>query len=304
MKEVSIILVTYNSAAHIQYCMDSILIQELSDYELTVIDNASTDETKTILKNRYPGISFIENAQNYGYSKALNQGITKADAKFILCLNDDIKLNRDFLTNIHKAINSNDDIGAVQPKVLKPDGKTIDTTGIFLSFFRRFYDIGKGQKDGIKFAKQKYVFGASAAGVLYRKEALESVKQSDEYFDEDFFCLVEDIDLSWRMQKKGWRILYYPNAVCMHTRGISGRKDSFTQYLSMRNRYLMMLKNESLLGLFKFQIIFFIYDLWRNLYMLLINTTYFLQASYEIIRLSPKMIKKRHNKNRCLTNAN
>jgi GT2 family glycosyltransferase len=296
MKAISIILVSYNSSAHIQPCLDSILSQGLDNYEVSVIDNASRDETKSILKNRYTDISLIENTQNYGYAKALNQGISKANGEFILCLNDDIKLNNSFLTNVHKVMKSNDDIGALQPKVFKPDGKTIDTTGIFLSFFRRFYDIGRGQKDGITFAKQRYVFGASAAAVLYRKEALETIKQEGEYFDEDFFCIAEDVDISWRLQKKGWKTLYCPEAVCVHMGGISHKNNKINQYFSARNRYLMVLKNESLLGLFRYIIIFFIYDLWRNLYMLIINTKYFLKASYEIIRLSPKMLKKRQRK--------
>lgn len=296
MGEISIILVTHNSTGHIDHCLDSIFAQGFNDYELTVIDNASKDETKSILKNRYPDIPLIENAQNYGYAKALNQGITKANAKFILCLNDDIKLNADFLANIHKAIKTNESIAAVQPKVFKPGEEKIDTTGIRLSFSRRFYDAGNDETDRIEFAKQRYVFGASAAAALYRKEALESVKQADEYFDEDFFCIAEDVDISWRLQKKGWKTLYYPDAACIHSGGISRNNNDISQYYSMRNRYLMMLKNESLLGLFRFPIIFFIYDLWRNLYMLIINTRYFLKAIYEIIRLSSKMMKKRRIK--------
>jgi len=293
MKKISIIIVTFNSSQHIGYCLDSVFNQSFNDYEVIVVDNASEDRTKEILKNRYPDILLIENPRNYGFSKAVNQGIVVASGKLVLCLNDDTRLNTDFLANIHKPMEIENDIGAVQPKVLKPDNR-IDTAGIYLSAFRRFYDIGNGEIDTEKFGQQRYVFGACAAAVLYRKEALEEIRQEDEYFDEDFFCIAEDVDISWRMRKKGWKILYYPDAVCIHTGGASRNNSAIRQYFSMRNRYLMVLKNESLVGFLKFLVVFFLYDIWRNLYMFLMRPRYFLKASYEIIELFPKMIGKRY----------
>lgn len=293
MREISIILVTHNSSGQIADCLDSIFEQEYKDYELIVVDNVSEDDTKQILRNKNFAITLIENFKNYGYSKALNQGIARAIGKFILCLNDDIKLSNNFLKNIHNAIENQERVGAVQPKVFRPDGKIIDTTGIFLSFLRRFYDVGSGRFDGAEFSRPKLVFGACDAAALYRKEALETIRQGEEYFDEDFFGIVEDVDISWRMQKKGWKILYYPEAICFHNGGVSRRKDKLSQFFTMRNRYLLLLKNESLLGLLRLPFVFLAYDLWRNLYMLLFNPRHFLKASSDIIKLSPKMLKKR-----------
>lgn len=293
MKEISIILVTYNYGRQIQECLDSILEQDFKDYEIIIVDNASDDDTRKILIDKYVNIRLIENPKNYGYSMALNQGIVKANGKFILCLNHDIRLKSNFLKSVYEAIKNKDKVGAVQPRILKQDQKIIDTSGIFLSFCRRFYDIGSEEMDGEEFARQRYIFGACAAVALYRKEALETIKQGEEYFDEDFFCIAEDVDISWRMQKKGWKILYCPEAVCVHAGGISRKKDNLNQFFSMRNRYLLILKNESLLGFLRLPIVFLVYDLWRNLYMLLFNPKYFLKASYDVIKLSPKMIKKR-----------
>jgi GT2 family glycosyltransferase len=293
MREISIILVTHNSSGQIADCLDSIIAQEFKDCELIVVDNASQDNTKQILRNNNLDITLIENLKNYGYSKALNQGIARAIGKFILCLNDDIKLSNNFLKNIHKAIENQKGVAAVQPKVFKADGKVIDTTGIFLSFLRRFYDVGAGRFDGAEFSRPKSVFGACDAAALYRKEALETIRQGEEYFDEDFFGIVEDVDISWRLQKKGWKILYCPDATCFHSGGISRRKDKLSQFFSMRNRYLLLLKNESLFGFLRLPVIFLVYDLWRNLYMLFFNPRYFFKASSDIIKLSPKMLKKR-----------
>jgi GT2 family glycosyltransferase len=290
---ISVIVVTYNSKKHIESCLDSVFAQDFKDYEVIVVDNASWDGTKEVLKNKYPHIAMIENPENYGYPKALNQGIANSRGEFILCLNDDVELrNNDFLTVMCNAMNRNKRIDGIQPKVLKPNG-AIDTTGTYLSFFRRFFDLHSGKIDTPELNKQRYVFGASAAAVLYRRKALDEIKQGDEYFDEDFFCLAEDVDLSWRLQKKGWRTLYCPEAVCAHYGGISRKKSRFAQYLSMRNRYLMILKNESLLSFVRYPIVFIVYDLWRNLYMLISSPKYFIKAVYKAIELTPKMLKKR-----------
>jgi GT2 family glycosyltransferase len=293
MALISIIVVTYNSIARIESCLASVLAQKSHDFELIVIDNSSTDGTKEALRNKVPGLKLIENPVNYGYAKALNQGIAVSAGEFMLCLNDDIVLkNDDFLTMISEGINKDKYCGAIQPKLLKPDG-TIDTTGIHLSFLRRFYDLNHGKIDAPKLNTEQYIFGACDAAVLYRRKALEEIRQADEYFDEDFFGLVEDVDISWRLKKKGWRTLYQPDAVGIHNRGLSRRQDNFTQYLNMRNRYLMMLKNETLAGFLRLPLIFLVYDLWRNLFMLVTNPGYSLKAYYEILTWLPKMLGKR-----------
>lgn len=297
MKAISVILVTYNSSQCVESCLDSVFSQDFKDYEVIAIDNASTDGTKSIIKNRYPNIRLVENPNNLGPCYARNQGIAKADGKFILCLDDDVKLLNNFLQNIYQAIESRDNLGAVGAKILLPDAKTIYSTGIHLSYLWRFYDIGSGKKDSFEFKDKKYVFGVSSAAAIYRREALEAIKQGEEYFDEDLFHLFDDVDVSWRMQKKGWQMMYAPDAQCLHTGGRSRNKDKISQYLSMRNRYLVILKNESPAGLLRFPIAFFAYDLWRNLFMLIVNPKYFAKASLEIIKLAPKMLKKRRYKN-------
>lgn len=290
---ISVVIVTYNSKENIESYLDSVFAQKYEDREIIIIDNASKDGTKEILKSKYPRITMIENPENYGYSKALNQGIANTRGEFILCLNDDVKLkNSDFLTVACNTMNKNERIGAIQPKMLKPDG-AIDTTGIYLSFLRRFYDLNSNKIDAPELNRQKYVFGACNAAVFYRRKALEEIKQDSEYFDEDFFCLVEDVDISWRMQKKFWQVVYQPNTICIHNRGLSRRKDKFSHYLSMRNRYLMIIKNESWWGFLRFPFILLVYDLWRNLFMLMVNHKYFLKAYYEIGILLPKMLNKR-----------
>jgi GT2 family glycosyltransferase len=295
MKAISIILVTYNSGKFIESCLDSIFSQDFKDYEVIAVDNSSTDKTKSIIGTKYSNIILVENTENFGPCKARNQGIAKANGRFILCLDHDVKLLDNFLKNIYKAVESQDNIGAVGPKILMADAKTIYSTGIYPSYLWRFHDIGSGRIDEGEFGDGKDVFGISAAAAIYRRAALEEIRQGKEYFDEDFFYFFEDVDVSWRLQKKGWRILYIPEAVCLHKSGRSRNRDGVSRYLCMRNRYLLLIKNVTLFGLLRLFIVFFIYDLWRNLFILVINSRYFLKASSGVLKLTPQMVRKRLN---------
>ena len=293
MKTISIVLVTYNAQHYIESCLDSIFKQGFREYEIIVIDNASQDTPKSLIKNRYIDITLIENRENFGACYARNQGIRKAKGEFILFLDHDVILLNNFLKKIYQAIESNYNIGAAGAKILLNDKKTIYSAGIHFSWLWRFSDIGSGKIDSPKFNHRKFVFGVSQAAALYRREALESIRQGEEYFDKDFFYFFEDVDVCWRLQKKGWKILYTPEAECLHIAGRSRNKDRVSQYLCMRNRYLMIIKNESPFGLLRFSIVFFVYDFWRNLFMVMINPWYFLKGLFEVARLVPKMIRKR-----------
>lgn len=294
MKAISIVVVTSNSSKYIESCLDSILMQDFKDYEIIAVDNGSKDSTIPIIKNRYASVKLICNLKNLGPCHARNQGINNSSGKFVLCLDHDVKILDNFLANIYKAIEKRDKVGAIGPKILISNGKTIYSAGIHFSYLWKFYDIGDAKIDTKEFGLKKNVEGVSAAAVIYKREALETIKQDGEYFDEDFFYLFEDVDISWRLRKKNWEITYAPDAVCLHVSGRSRSKDKYSQYLSMRNRYLAIIKNESLSSLPRLFVVFFIYDLWRNMFMLVTNAGYFLKAWRDILRLFKKMLKKRH----------
>jgi len=293
MISISIIVVTHNSQKFIESTLDSVFEQDFKACEVIVIDNASRDITRDIIKRKYPQVILVENPANLGPCQARNQGITMADGKFILCLDHDVRLSGGFLSTMHSSIETRDNLGAIGPKILMADAQTIYSTGIYRSFLRRFYDSGSGEKDPLYTAKRKKIFGISAAAALYRKDALEAIRQGQEYFDADFFYFFEDVDISWRLRKKGWDIAYLPEAACLHSGGRSRSQDNISQYLCMRNRYWLMIKNEDAIGFLLFPIIFLFYDLWRNLFMMTTNPGYFFPAFYEAIRLSPKMFRKR-----------
>jgi GT2 family glycosyltransferase len=293
MPSISVILVTHNSEKYIASCLDSLRKQDFADKEVIVVDNVSLDQTKALIKNKYSEVRLQENNENFGPCRARNQGIHLAQGRFILSLDHDVNLLDNFLSNIYRTILSRDNIGAVGPKIFRKDAKTIYSAGIYPSLLWRFYDLGSGEFDRPEFQQEKKVFGVSAAAALYRKEALDSIRFHEEYLDEDFFYFFEDVDLSWRLQKKGWQIVYTPGSSCLHIAGRSRNKDRFSQYLCLRNRYLVLIKNAPLAGLYRFIFVFLVYDLWRNLFMLVTSPKYFFQAGKDLIRLTPKMLQKR-----------
>lgn len=266
---ISVIILSLNSLKFIKPCLDSILSQDVNALEIIVVDNGSVDGTAIFIRENYPRVSLIQNKINLGAAKARNQGIQAAKGEWIFSLDCDTVLEKDFFCNIKNAIKIlAAEVGMIQPKILQADQKTIYSAGIFISYLRKFYDIEKGKKDLGQFTKSGYIFGACSAAALYKKEMLDKTKEATGYFDERFFFLFEDVDLSWRAQNKGWRVLFYPDAICYHYGNSSATPKETRQYLSLRNRYFTLLKNDVLR---KYILAFIFYDLPRFFWILITN---------------------------------
>lgn len=240
---ISIIVLTYNSRNFIRPCLDSVFSQNYQDFEVIVVDNASTDGTPEVVRE-YPRAVLVANKENFGACRGRNQGIEASSGEWILTLDCDVALEKGFLSKAVNTINSlPSGIGIVQPKILNLDRKTIYSCGIHLSWVRRFYDIGRGS-DSKEFSESSGIFGACSACAFYKREMLQELKEKTGYFDERFFFLVEDLDLAWRAQKRGWRVLFIPEANCYHAGNSSGRSDKLRQCLCFRNRLYSIFKNE------------------------------------------------------------
>ncbi len=290
MPKISIVIITFNSKNFIKSCLDSVFTENYRDAEVIIVDNGSRDGTLDLIK-KYPEVILIENKKNLGACRARNQGIEASCGEWVLTLDCDVILEKDFFKKIMTFVgNLENSVGMLQPKNLKEDKKIIYSTGICLSGLRRFFDIGKGKPDNGRFDSQKYIFGACSAAALYRREMLEEIKQDTGYFDERFFFLVEDVDLAWRAQKRGWKALYYPEAVCYHKGDSSNTPRKIRQYLCFRNRYYSIIKNDSLKNNFITFFLLFAYDSLHFFYLLFVNS-YTLKAIKEIfgfIKSEPK----------------
>ncbi|MBI5374444.1 MAG: glycosyltransferase family 2 protein [Candidatus Schekmanbacteria bacterium] len=298
--DVSLTIVNWNSMKYIDQCLSSIERQTHRPLEIIIVDNCSTDGSREHIKKVYPHIRLIENKDNSGFSRAHNQAFRIARGDFIIPLNYDIVLEPTFIEEMVNAANGSDDIGMVSGKLFKKieEDKTsiLDSTGITMNNMFSA-DRGENENDNGRFNKCEFLFGASGAAPLLKKEMLEDIRIGDEYFDEDMFIYVEDVDLCWRAQLSGWKCIFTPYAVAYHERGAT-RKDSEKikrEYLTIgyRNRYLAIFKN-SFAGTI---IRYFPRILFRETYFFtahLLNGNFFIfNVPFSTLAMIPKMVKKR-----------
>lgn len=273
----SVVILTYNSQKHIQACLDSILHQRAKDLEVVVVDNASSDKTREIIRS-YPQVKLVENTKNFGASKARNQGIARSSGEWILALDSDVALGDNFIENFERVKKTfPDHIGMIQPNVLDAEGKTIYSQGICLSALRRFYDLNRGRSKEKLGVGEKKIIGPCSAAAFYRHSMLEKLKESSGYFDERFFFLVEDVDLAWRAQRAGWKVRFCPEMVCFHKGNGSGTDKKMRQYLSFRNRHRMIAKNEDLWGRLRVYALSTPYELARSAYLAVFNKYFWIK---------------------------
>ncbi|PIE34627.1 hypothetical protein CSA56_07215 [candidate division KSB3 bacterium] len=262
-QSVSVIIVNWNGAQYLHSCLSSLLQQRHSPLEVLIVDNASDDESHQIVESfceqqsALP-IRWMQNAHNHGFCRGNNQGISQAVGEFILLLNADVALEADFISTLLSVMRTDPSIGISLGKLVSAYNDTIiDSTGITIAKNRRARDRGQGEPDRGQYASREEVFGASGAACLCRRSMLEEIKypasicsskNGDEYLDELFFAYKEDIDLSWRARLFGWKCVYEPDAVGRHYRNwaVGKRRQipKFVRQHSLKNRYLMLLKNE------------------------------------------------------------
>jgi GT2 family glycosyltransferase len=291
MIKFSIIIVAYNSERHIRQCLDSIFKQDFHDYEIILVNNASSDKTALIIDEYKHKIQIKNNKENLGFSEGINIGIALSKGEYVLTLNPDVVLAGNFLSEINSNISRIDKrIGMMGVKILKAGSENvIDSTGLVLSRFFRFFDRGSKEKDNGQYDNDVNILGPCAAAAVYKRTMLDDVKIDEEYFDKDFFYLIEDFDIALRAGKKGWGCLYLPGAVCYHERNGSGMPYKYRQYYAFRNRYFLIIKNIKIKPYFI--LCFILYDVPRIIFLFLVNV-HTVKAIKEIKQVFSKMSKK------------
>ena len=260
MKTVSVVLINFNGMADLPACLDSVLAQDYPDLELVIIDNASSDGSLQWLQewlaasaehegSRPLRAKLLENACNTGFSPALNQGIAASDGEYLMPLNTDVVLERDFVGRMVEVLEA-PGVGSASGKLLRfpPFGRDniIDTTGHVIFRNRLAVNLGEGCPASTAFLEPAEIWGTCGAAAVYSRQMLQDVAVEGEYFDEDFFAFWEDLDLDWRARMRGWRCMYQPRALAYHRRGGAGyRKSLLVERHNYKNRYLMMMKNDS-----------------------------------------------------------
>jgi len=297
MKLVSVIILNWNGKELLLDCVDSALKQTYQPIELIVVDNASTDGSLALLKERYPDLRTVENQTNLGFSKSMNKGIGECKGDYIMPLNYDVILESNFVEEMVKSAEMRDEIGSVSGKLLRfnrEGGRSIiDSTGHILFRNRLSVNRGESEVDDGQYEEVEFVFGTCGAAPLYKREMLEDVKVDGEYYDEDFFAFWEDVDLDWRAQLRGWKCIYTPRAVAYHQRGgPTIRRSKIVELHNYKNRYLTMLKNDDPRGLLRVLPQLLFTELLKG-GALLVRCPWALRGWVDVLRLLPSSLAKR-----------
>lgn len=234
--KLSVIIVNYNVKYFIEVCLHAVLRAAKGiAAEVIVVDNNSKDDSCAMIRAKYPEVVLIENKENAGFGKANNQGVAIAKGEYILFVNPDTVMPEDFLTEMITYMDAHPEAGSIGPKLIDgkgqyaPDGKKsfpslsvaiFKTTGINKIFskstyFNKYYAVHVGRDEVAA------VDILSGCCMMVRHSLLPQIGGA---FDEAYFMYCEDFDLCYRIQKAGYKNIYFPKTTLIHYKGESTRK--------------------------------------------------------------------------------
>ncbi len=235
---ISIITVNFNGKNYLEKCLSSVFNLNYPETRLEVIlvDNLSSDDSLSLVNERFPRVKVLKNKIN-NYCKANNLAIKESSGEYVLLMNNDVYLNRNWLKETLSLLSTRSDAAACMGKILFPD-KRIQSAGHYE--LPNFYwaDRGFKEKDIGQFGNIEEISSIPNTAVIYRRNVFKNVG----YFDEDFNMYLEDVDFSYRCKKYGYKLLYVPSAVCVHEfHGVAS--EEFIMNQIERNRLLFIAKH-------------------------------------------------------------
>ncbi|MFC1622620.1 glycosyltransferase family 2 protein [Patescibacteria group bacterium] len=305
--KVSIIIINYNGMEFIPACLESVKNINYQNYEIIVVDNASTDASAEWLEKHatekeglhtcHPGESrdpgffkfdsesginrkvvktrfcLIKNKKNLGFAKANNMAIAKASGEYLLFLNNDTKVDTEILKNLTQKMEENLQNGICACQMRSYDSQEHYHTGIGLDMLG--YPVNRElMRMTTRINANNKVFYAEGSALMIRHDLFKKLNG----FDEKYFMFHEDIDLAWRAWLLGYKVVAEPKAVVYHLMGASigsGTQNGkyFTtfkrRYLSERNNLRTLLKNYSFKNLFFILLVYFLINLIEIIYFLI-----------------------------------
>lgn len=282
MKTLSVIIVNYNVKHFLEQCLISVFkaAQNL-DVEVFVVDNASVDGSIEMVKKKFPQVKLIKNKKNVGFSKANNQAIKQAQGKYILLLNPDTIVQEDTFVKCWEFMEKHPDAGALGIKMIDGSGKFLPESKRALPTpwvaFYKIFGLSKLFPKSKKFGKYHLTYldknqnhevdVLSGAFMWIRKSVLDEVG----LLDEDYFMYGEDVDLSYRIQKAGYKNYYFSESQIIHYKGESTKKGSLNYVLVFYKAMLIFAKKHFSKGNI-------------SLFMFLIQIAVYFRASLAILK--------------------
>jgi GT2 family glycosyltransferase len=244
----SVIVLNWNGEALIAECVDSLLTQTYLRLEILVVDNASTDRSVSLIRERYgEKVCLIVNPANLGFAAGNNVGIAASRGAYVLLVNNDAVADPGWVEALVREAEADPRVGMCASKILTyDDPRVIDSAGLLLSRDGLGRGRGRLQRDVGAFDTPEDALLPSGCAALYRRAMLDEIG----LFDEAFFMYCEDLDLGLRGRLAGWRCRFVPDAVVRHRYSASGGRYSLRKvFLVERNRVWVMVKSFPVLAL-------------------------------------------------------
>jgi len=244
LKSISAIVVNRNGGGALRRCLESLAGQTGSPLETVVIDNGSCEAEREEIRSLFPSFRLIPFSSNLGFARAVNEGIARTSGTFVLTVNNDARLAPDYVTRLAARLAGDEGLAGVQGLVLGSDDGSIDTAGLSWNARGEAVPMLAGLGPECAPREPVEVPGVSATAALYRRSALESAEEQGAIFDGSFFAYYEDVDLSLRLSRAGWKFALEPGAIAHHEGSLTGRRTPWRRALWIsRNRWRTLLKN-------------------------------------------------------------
>lgn len=250
LPKVSIIVLYFNEPKLTIDCLASLQAINYPRYEIIVVDNGSALDIAKSVKKQFPRVTVLRNEKNEGYAEGNNIGYKKATGEYILLLNNDAIVEKNFLNPLVNALEKDKHIAGVQPKILQyPHKEMIDSVGSYFMYSGFLYHFGHNKEDQEKYNHASEIFSMKGACMLLRKSVVDKIG----LFDKDYFAYFEETDLCQRIWLSGWTIQYIPISKIYHIGGQTSKKllSTFVQYNSYKNRIYTYCKNLEMITLLK-----------------------------------------------------
>lgn len=303
-ESVAICMVTHNSADDLAACMTSLAAVVYGPLELIVVDCASSDQSVSVVQRTAPeGMPLTLRAleENLGFAGGMEVALSLTQAPLILTLNPDCRPEPEFVSSLVARLTGHPQVrvGAVAGRLYRPleEGApvTLDACGMYLTPTWRHFDRASGQEDELQWELSDRVFGATGAASLFSRRALADVAVNGEVFLWEFHSYREDAELCFRLQERGWEVLYEPAALCEHRRtNLPRRRSSMHPQVNMhslKNRYLLRFYHQDWLNFVLTAVPTLLRDLGAFAYVLLRERTSL--AAYSWLWTNRNMIIQR-----------
>ncbi len=239
MSEVTVIIPNYNGIQYIGDCLECLRKQTM-DVDIIVVDNASTDGSDDVAGASH-NVKLIKLSQNFGFCRAVNEGIAATKTKYLILLNNDTKPEPTFAQELYNVIDAHPDTFSVASKMIQMNAPDrIDSAGDLYCALGWAFSLGKDMSVK-RYDRESVIFSACAGAAIYRKDLFEQIG----YFDELHFSYLEDVDVGYRARIMGYVNRYTPKAVVYHAgSGTTGsRYNPFKVRLAARNSWYVIYKN-------------------------------------------------------------